>query len=177
MSFGYDNSTALGTYGVLTGMAMPLIFFPGAITNSICVLLLPIVSEADAADNTSTIKKAVYKSIRYGFLLGILFTGFFLCTGKFLGNLLYQSALAGSFIIVLSFLCPLMYIASMLGSILNGLGKTGVTFLFSMLSLMVRLAFVFFGIPLWGIHGYLWGLLASQAVQTLLCLFAVRKYR
>ncbi len=177
MSFGYDNSTALGTYGVLTGMAMPLIFFPGAITNSICVLLLPIVSEADAADNTSTIKKAVYKSIRYGFLLGILFTGFFLCTGKFLGTLLYQSALAGSFIIVLSFLCPLMYIASMLGSILNGLGKTGVTFLFSMLSLMVRLAFVFFGIPLWGIHGYLWGLLASQAVQTLLCLFAVRKYR
>ncbi len=177
MSFGYDNSTALGTYGVLTGMAMPLIFFPGAITNSICVLLLPIVSEADAADNTSTIKKAVYKSIRYGFLLGSLFTGFFLCTGKFLGNLLYQSALAGSFIIVLSFLCPLMYIASMLGSILNGLGKTGVTFLFSMLSLMVRLAFVFFGIPLWGIHGYLWGLLASQAVQTLLCLFAVRKYR
>ncbi len=70
-----------------------------------------------------------------------------------------------------------MYIASMLGSILNGLGKTGITFLFSMLSLMVRLAFVFFGIPLWGIHGYLWGLLASQAVQTLLCLFAVRKYR
>lgn len=177
MSFGYDNSTALSIYGVLTGMAMPLIFFPGAITNSICVLLLPIVSEADAADNMSTIKKAVYKSIRYGFLLGSLFTGLFLCTGKFLGNLLYQSALAGSFIIVLSFLCPLMYIASMLGSILNGLGKTGITFLFSMLSLMVRLAFVFFGIPLWGIHGYLWGLLASQAVQTLLCLFAVRKYR
>lgn len=177
MEFGYDNATALSIYGVLTGMAMPLIFFPGAITNSICVLLLPIVSEADAADNTATIKKAVYKSIRYGFLLGILFTGFFLCTGKFLGNLLYQSSLAGNFILVLSFLCPLMYIASMLGSILNGLGKTSLTFIFSMVSLMVRLLFVFLGIPLWGIHGYLWGLLASQAVQTFLCLFAVRKYR
>ena len=177
MEFGYNNATALSIYGVLTGMAMPLIFFPGAITNSICVLLLPIVSEADAADNTATIKKAVYKSIRYGFLLGILFTGFFLCTGKFLGNLLYQSSLAGNFILVLSFLCPLMYIASMLGSILNGLGKTSLTFIFSMVSLMVRLLFVFLGIPLWGIHGYLWGLLASQAVQTFLCLFAVRKYR
>ncbi len=70
-----------------------------------------------------------------------------------------------------------MYIASTLNSILNGLGKTGLTFVFSMLSLFVRLAFVFLGIPLWGIHGYLWGLLASQAVQTLLCMFAVRKYR
>lgn len=176
ISYGYDNATALGVYGVLTGMSLPLILFPGAITNSICVLLLPIVSEADAADNVGTIKKAVHKSIRYGFLLGILFTGIFLAMGKFLGSLLYQSSLAGNFIIVLSFLCPLMYIASTLNSILNGLGKTGLTFLFSMLSLLVRLGFVFFGIPVFGIHGYLWGLLASQAVQTLLCMFAVRKY-
>lgn len=177
MLYGYDNATALSIYGVLTGMSLPLILFPSAITNSICVLLLPIVSEADASDNVGTIKKAVHKSIRYGFLLGILFTLIFLCSGKFLGNLLYQSSLAGNFILVLSFLCPLMYIASTLGSILNGLGKTGLTFLYSMFSLLVRLGFVFFGIPLLGIHGYLWGLLASQAVQTLLCIFAVRKYR
>ena len=177
MRYGYDNATALGIYGVLTGMSLPLILFPSAITNSICVLLLPIVSEADAAENIGTIKKAVHKSIRYGFLLGVIFTVFFLFFGKFLGNLLYQSALAGSFIIVLSFLCPLMYIASTLSSILNGLGKTGLTFIYSMISLLVRLIFVFFGIPLWGIHGYLWGLLVSQAVQTILCMFAVRKYR
>ncbi len=177
LSYGYDNATALSVYGILTGMSLPLILFPSAITNSICVLLLPIVSEADAAENTGTIKKAVHKSICYGFFLGIIFTLFFLLTGRFLGNLLYQSALAGSFIIVLSFLCPLMYIASTLGSILNGLGKTSLTFIFSMASLLVRLGFVFWGIPLWGIHGYLWGLLVSQAVQTILCMFAVRKYR
>lgn len=177
MLYGYDNATSLSIYGVLTGMSLPLILFPNAITNSICVLLLPIVSEADAVSNTATIKKAVHKSIRYGFLLGVIFTLFFLFTGNFLGNLLYQSALAGNFIIILSFLCPLMYIASTLNSILNGLGKTGLTFLYSMISLLVRLGFVFFGIPLWGIHGYLWGLLTSQAVQTFLCMFAVRKYR
>ncbi len=177
MLYGCDNAAALSVYGTLTGMSLPLILFPGAITNSICVLLLPIVSEADAADNRHTIRRAVHQSIRYGFLLGIVFTGIFLCLGRFLGNFLYQSELAGNFILVLSFLCPLMYIASTLNSILNGLGKTGLTFLFSMLSLMVRLGFVFLGIPVWGIHGYLWGLLASQAVQTLLCMGAVRKYR
>lgn len=177
MHYGYDNAAALSLYGVLTGMSLPLILFPSAITNSICVLLLPIVSEADAASNTATIKKAVHKSIRYGFLLGIVFTLFFLFSGKFLGNLLYQSPLSGSFIITLSFLCPLMYIASTLNSILNGLGQTGLTFIYSMISLLVRLGFVFFGIPLWGIQGYLWGLLVSQAVQTFLCMYTVRKYR
>lgn len=177
MSYGYDNATALGVYGVLTGMALPLILFPGAITNSICVLLLPIVSEADASDNTRTIRKAINKSISYGFGLGILFTALFLLSGRFLGNLLYQSSLAGDFILVLSFLCPLMYIASTLNSILNGLGKTGLTFAYSMISLLVRLGFVFFVVPVFGIHGYLGGLIVSQAVQTLLCIYAVRKYR
>ena len=110
-------------------------------------------------------------------LTTILFTTLFLISGRFLGNLLYQSSLAGSFILVLSFLCPMMYIASTLNSILNGLGKTGQTFAYSMISLLVRLVFVFFVIPVWGIHGYLCGLIVSQMVQTVLCMAAVRKYR
>ncbi len=176
LAYGYDQTTALSVYGILTGMSLPLLFFPGAITNSICVLLLPVVSEAEAGGKRQTIKKAVNKSVRYGFLLGLLFTTLFLIGGKFLGRMLYQNELAGNFIMILSFLCPLMYIASTLNSILNGLGKTGLTFTYSMVSLLVRLGFVFFAIPLWGIHGYLWGLLASQLVQTLLCMYAVREY-
>lgn len=176
MVYGYDQTAALSVYGILTGMSMPLLFFPGAITNSVCVLLLPLVSEADAGGNQQAIKKAVHKSVLYGFLLGAVFTVFFLLGGKFLGNLLYQNELAGKFIKILSFLCPLMYIASTLNSILNGMGKTGLTFLYSIISLFVRLVFVFFAVPVFGINGYLWGLLASQLVQTLLCIFAVREY-
>ena len=175
LKYGYTTSQALSVYGVLTGMALPLILFPGAITNSICVLLLPMVSEADAVGNRNKITKAVQSSIRYGFLLGICFTAFFFFSGRFLGNLLYQNELAGEFILILSFLCPLMYIASTLNSILNGLGKTLETFLYSMLSLLVRLGFVFFLIPVYGIYGYLWGLLVSQLVQTVLCMIGVRK--
>ena len=175
LKYGYTTSQALSVYGVLTGMALPLILFPGAITNSICVLLLPMVSEADAVGNRNKITKAVQSSIRYGFLLGICFTAFFFFSGRFLGNLLYQNELAGEFILILSFLCPLMYIASTLNSILNGLGKTLETFLYSMLSLLVRLGFVFFLIPIYGIYGYLWGLLVSQLVQTVLCMIGVRK--
>lgn len=176
LAYGYDHATALSVYGILTGMSLPLILFPSAITNSICVLLLPVVSEAEATGNRRAIKKAVRKSVRYGFLLGAFFTALFWFFGKFLGNLLYQNSLAGSFIMLLGFLCPMMYIASTLNSILNGLGKTGTTFFYSMISLGVRLLFVFFAIPALGIHGYLWGLLASQLVQTLLCLFSARQY-
>ncbi len=169
MAYGLDNADALGVYGVLTGMSLPLILFPSAITNSISVLLLPIVSEADANGNQAAVKRAILTSIRSCLLLGFACTAMFLLFGRTAGRLLYGSELAGSFILTLSFLCPFMYIASMLNSILNGIGKTIQTFLFSVISLLLRLLFVFFAIPRFGIQGYLWGMLASQMLQTLLC--------
>lgn len=105
-------------------------------------------------------------------LLGFGCTTLFLLFGRMAGNLLFHSRLAGSFILTLSFICPFLYVASTLNSILNGLGKTGLTFLYSIISLLVRLLFVFFAIPVWGIKGYLWGMLASQIVQTFLCVFS-----
>lgn len=169
MAYGLNNADALSVYGVLTGMSLPLILFPSAITGSVSVLLLPIVSEADANGNQTAVRRAIYTSIRLCLLLGFLCTGLFLLFGRLAGRLLFHSELAGSFILTLSFICPFMYIASTLNSILNGLGKTIQTFLFSVVSLLLRLLFVFFAIPLYGIKGYLWGMLASQMLQTLLC--------
>ena len=169
MAYGLNNADALGVYGVLTGMSLPLILFPSAITNSISVLLLPIVSEADASGNRSAVRRAIMTSIRYCLLLGFGCTIMFLLLGRTAGRLLFHSELAGSFILTLSFICPFMYIASTLNSILNGLGKTAQTFLYSVLSLLLRLLFVFIAIPIYGIKGYLWGMLASQMLQTLLC--------
>ncbi len=169
MAYGLNNADALGVYGVLTGMSLPLILFPSAITNSISVLLLPIVSEAEASGNQRAVTKAIMKSLKYCLLLGFGCTAIFLLCGRMAGRLLFKSELAGSFILTLSFICPFLYIASTLNSILNGLGKTALTFFYSIVSLLVRLLFVFFAIPIWGIKGYLWGMLASQMVQTFLC--------
>ena len=169
MAYGLSNADALGVYGVLTGMSLPLILFPSAVTNSVSVLLLPIVAEADAGGRRAAVRRAVMTSIRCCLLLGFGCTAMFLLLGRAAGRLLFHSELAGSFILTLSFICPFLYLASTLNSILNGLGKTVRTFLFSVVSLLLRLLFVFFAIPVFGIRGYLWGMLASQMLQTLLC--------
>mgnify|MGYP000289686180 CR=1 FL=1 len=46
--FGLSSSEAFSVYGVLTGMALPFILFPSAITNSMAVLLLPNVAHAQS---------------------------------------------------------------------------------------------------------------------------------
>lgn len=175
-AFGLTVSDALSIYGVLTGMALPLILFPSAITNSVSVLLLPIVSEAESNHNFRAINRAIIKSLRYCFLLGFLCTAVFFFGGNYLGEFLFHSKTAGSFITTLSFICPFLYLSSMFSSILHGLGKAFYTFAISVFSLIIRLLFVFFLIPFCGIKAYLWGLLCSQLIMTLFDFLALRTY-
>lgn len=177
LAYGYDTKTALSVYGVLTGMAMPLIFFPNALTNSVCVLLLPIISEADATGNQALIRRTVNKTIRCCALLGLVCMSIFLLGGRPAGIFLFQSPLAGHFIITLSFICPFMYLSSTLSSVINGLGKAGIVFFTNVTALLLRLAFVFLCIPRVGITGYLWGLLVSQFYTAALYIFYLKRRR
>lgn len=165
--YGYDTATALSVYGVLTGMAMPLIFFPNALTNSVSVLLLPMISEAYAVGDTASVRNSASRTVKYCSLLGLVCMVFFFLSGSWAGRFLFHSELAGHFIVTLSFICPFIYLDTTLSSILQGLGMAGRVFFMNVISLLLRLGFIFCAVPRFGITGYLWGLLASQ---TLLCL-------
>ena len=174
--YGHSVSDSLSVYGVLTGMALPLIYFPGTLTNSVSVLLMPAISEADAVNNQNAIRRAVRKCLGYCLLLGCVCCVGFLVLGKTVGIMLYNSEMAGHFIIILSFMCPFLYLNTTLTSILHGLGKTSYSFFLSLTGLMLRLVFVFQAIPLYGIKGYLAGMLLSQLYTTVCCLVPLRQY-
>lgn len=172
--YGYDTTTALSVYGVLTGMAMPMIFFPNALTNSVSVLLLPIISEAYAMGDMKAVKNATLRTVKYCSALGLICMGVFLLLGRWVGEFMFDSALAGHFIVTLSFICPFIYLDTTLSSILQGLGMAGKLFIMNIICLLIRLAFIFLTVPKFGITGYLWGILVSQMVLTVLyfgCLY------
>lgn len=173
--YGYDSKTALSVYGVLTGMAMPLLFFPNALTGSVSLLLLPLISKADATGNRTAVRSAYHKTLYSCLFLGCICTLCFLLLGGFAGSFLFGSTLAGRFIRTLSFLCPFLYISTTLSSILHGLGRAGYVFVVNVSSLLLRLAFVFLCIPHFGIESYLAGMLLSHIFQTSCFLCALRK--
>lgn len=169
--FGYSGTASLSIYGVLTGMALSLLLFPSTFVNSACVLLLPTVSEASSQDNTKRIRTTIKQAVFFSLILGFVCTCFFYVFGNFCGTFMFDSFLAGTFIQNLSFLCPFLYLHSTLGSILNGLKKIKTTLAINIFSLLFRLFFILYFIPIYGISGYLWGLLLSEFVSALLCLF------
>ena len=169
--YGYDSVTALSVYGVLTGMALPLLFFPNALTGSMSLLLLPMVSEADAKGNTDAVKNTTLKTIHSCLLLGAACTLFFFLSGPFLGRFLFHSELAGRYIRSLSLLCPFLYLCTTLSGILHGLGKAVSVFFVNVFSLSLRLLFVFFLIPAFGIDCYILSMVLSQLLSAFFYLF------
>ena len=123
------SSEALRLYGVLTGMALPCILFPSALTTSIGTVLMPAVSAAQASDDNRRIIRLLKQSVGSCFILGLGCCLFFLIFGNFLGRVLFHSSAAGSFILTLSWICPFLYTNTALTSIINGLGKTFCTLL------------------------------------------------
>lgn len=172
---GLSNSDAFSIYGVLTGMALPFILFPSAITNSMAVLLLPSVAQAQAEGRKGSIAVSISMSLRYSLYMGILCIGIFTLFGEALGTGVFHDPDAGHFIQVLAWLCPFLYLATTLGSILNGLGHTRTTFLQNTAALLLRISFVLFGIPRFGIMAYLCGMLACELLLALLHLWSLTR--
>lgn len=165
---GLSSDTALSLYGILTGMALPVISFPSAINSSVSTMILPAIAGANTSGNRLQIRKTTEISIWFSTIMGIFFIGFFLYFGDFIGGTVFGHSQAGDYIKILAWLCPFMYLSITMGSILHGLGHTNAAFVHNVIGTLIRLGCLWFLVPKVGIVGYLWGLLGSDLITTLL---------
>lgn len=166
ISHGLTRSEALSVYGIVTGMAMPIILFPGTLSNSVSQMLLPSMSRHQ--DSPERLRRgsagAVIFSVSFGFACIIAFV----TLGGRLGAHLFGEPSVEDYVKILAWLCPFIFISSTFKSMLHALGKTTRVFVNSMLSETINLACVVWLVPRYGIRAYLTGLLISQSVSALL---------
>lgn len=168
MKYGLSHDNSLALYGVITGIVLPFILFPGTITNSLSVLLLPEISKADNENNRDKIQHTTRITIKYSLLLGCMATAVFLNYGTSIGTLFFHSENAGRLLTLLAVICPFIYVSTTLASIINGLSRTHITFRNTVSGLLVRILFLIFVTPKYGVYGYLLGLLLSQMIISIL---------
>ena len=170
---GLSTQEALIAYGVLNGMSIPFIMFPTALINALAVLVLPTVSEAQAVKNDKLISKTSEVSIKYSLIIGIISTGLFIIFGRDLGNTVFHNKASGDYLMILAWLCPLIYLTTTLSSIINGLGKAHISFVNSIIGTICKILLIILLIPSRGITGYLIALLFGQLIITGLDTFTV----
>lgn len=138
-------------------------------------MLLPEVADLQAVKDRSGFLSLVRKTACSCIAMGSICCVFLFVTGPWIGRWLFHSSLAGTLIRTLAFMCPFLYTNGTLISMINGTGKN-VCHLSDQRGQPFSSALsVFLLIPLFGILGYLWGMLASQILVFLSCLiFLIR---
>lgn len=174
-NFGLSSGDALSVYGIFTGMALPLILFPSTITNSASVMLMPSIAELQALGYRKRIDYVIGRTSRYCLMLGGACALVFFFFGKPMGTFLFHSPTAGVYIRTMAFICPFLYLNTTLSSILNGLGKPGLCLFHSVIGISIRITFVILAIPKMGIRGYLYGILLSELILTVLHVTALNR--
>ena len=174
MAFGYTSDEALGHFGILTGMALSVIFFPSAITNSLSVLLLPRISETKAKGDMCVVLDTIKGAVCCGVALGSLCTFVFLLSGDWFGAFIFDNELAGFYIRILSILCPFMYTASLLSSIVNGLGHASLTLACNLSGCAIRIIAIWCFVPVYGMYAYIISMIVGAVVTTIELMVVVR---
>ena len=175
MLFGYTSDEALGHFGILTGMALSVIFFPSAITNSLSVLLLPRISETKARGDICAVLDTIKGALCCGIALGSLCTFVFLFSADWFGTYIFDDSLAGFYIRSLSILCPFMYTSSLLSSIVNGLGYASLTLACNLTGCGIRILAIWFLVPTYGMYAYIVAMIVSAVVVAGELMMVVRR--
>lgn len=165
---GLSASESLSTYGILSGMAFPLIMLPSTLINSFSAMLLPAVSGATSNRHTESVKKTISTAYEYSMLIGIFCLGAFLIWGNEAGTLLFGVPQVGIYVTAFAWICPFLYISTTLASILNGLGKTKQTLFLDVSCHLLKILLIVLLIPRMGITGFLISFLVSEILLALL---------
>ncbi len=172
---GMSCEYAISRYGMIHGMVMPLILFPCTFINSFSGLLIPEFSYMQAKKSYRKMEIAFEKIFKVSFMFSFLILGIFWCFSQELSSMIYQEPEIAKFVKILAPLIVLMYIDSIVDSILKGLDKQVIVMGINIVDLTVSISFIYFLLPSSGIIGYILVLYISEILNGLVSLWFLWK--
>ncbi|MCL2407166.1 MAG: polysaccharide biosynthesis protein [Defluviitaleaceae bacterium] len=173
-AYGLSAGEAMAEFGRITGMAMPLIFFPSAFLVSLSVSLVPAVSESVAKKTLPNLEPILSKAFFFTILVGIGAAALFLSFSAELGMAIYSQNI-GQILFLMAFVCPLWYINITINGVLNGLGAMGTVFKNNLISSAITILSIIFFVPRFGIAAFAGGWFFGVLCQVILSMVKIRK--
>lgn len=152
---GLSESAALSAYGLMQGIALPLVMFPYAVIGSFTSLLIPEIAEKKELSDSAGIRELTRRVYYYSATFSLCACGIFTNYAAELGSMVYSSTEAAAYTIALGLLVPFMYLDSAVDSLLKGIGEQVYTMKVNIADAASGLILVILLTPRLGMIGYL----------------------
>lgn len=116
---GHTNEEAMSLYGIVMGMAFPLLFLPSTIVGAMSFTLIPDLSVSIAKNNTLEIQQKIRSNIFFAMLISIIFVPFFIGAGPNICKFLYDNSVAGVYLAKSALVMVPLGLSNITSSILN----------------------------------------------------------
>ena len=162
LAVSLGTTGGVSAFGLIKGMALPLIMFPASMLNSVTVLIIPELSSALSQKNYCKIRYAVQRNFEITAFFSFITAAIFYFCAMQMAVGIYHDAAVAPVICALAPLIPVMYFDSMADGILRGLDKQNATFLYSIADCILRLILIYILVPRFGMLGFLSVMFASN---------------
>lgn len=162
---GMNSSNSLIAYGIVHGMAMPIIMFPVSLITSASGLLVPEFSRYYAQEKYKKIRSVSAIILTVTLIFSILVTIFILVFADELSNFIYHKTEIAKYLRILSPLIVIMYLDVVIDSILKGLDAQVSVMVINVIDCIISIAFIYFMVPVLGFNGYIISIFISEVVD------------
>lgn len=149
-AFGMSHGKAVSAYGIIYGMAVPMLVFPLTLAGSVTTLLVPEIARRNTFSDKTRLMHLVKRVYRFGVSAGMIVFAVFELFAVPLSELLYHTREVAVWVRILAWLCPIMFVDTLSSAMLNGLGKQFSLLFFGISDSLIRLLLIFVFVPFFG---------------------------
>ncbi|MDY4573806.1 MAG: oligosaccharide flippase family protein [Intestinibacter sp.] len=164
-TYGSSTSTSLSIFGMIKGMALPLLNFPSIFLASFSTLIIPEIAQYNVLNKPKSVNFVISKVIKFTLIIAFFSTGFFMTYSNELGLILYKNTQVGIILKILAPLIPLMYLDRIVDGSLNALNQQVFTLRYNFIDMTVRIFIINIFIPRLGIDGFILVLFVSTILN------------
>ncbi len=166
--FGASGAAAMASYGVLQGMAMPMLFFPSSFLSSFASLLIPKVALEFEQGRSRAVSHITNRAVSAALVFGVFSAAVFFVFGEDWGAAFYKSREAGVYLRILSPIVPLLYLDVVVDSLLKGLDEQLNSMKYNFTDSFCRVMLILLFMRFTGMKGYLAILFFSSILNAML---------
>jgi len=173
--YGGGESKALSDFGLIRGMAIPVLFFPFAFLSALISILIPEISRLNTFTDKTARDAKMQKTLRVSFIFGFAAGGVFFFLPREISLAFYHSDSAATAFRLLATVTPFMYVETIMDGLLKGIGEQAFTMRATLYNCALRIISVLVFLPSTGAYGYLWILIVSNTFSFAIYLWRILK--
>ena len=165
---GVATTEAFSAYGIVQGMALPVVLYPSAILGVISSLLVPEIAECKAKNNQIEIRYMINRVLQVTTVFSLATAVVLFMYAEQLGYAVFHSYEAAPFLKSLSPLVPVMYMDMTTDGMLKGLDKQLSLMHINVLDSILCVILVYYLVPKAAVNGYIVTIYAAEIINFIL---------